>query len=79
MYFLDNQTPKFLIHKPRKFLHTHFTIQLIFVTIHESHCIFFGTIYGSHYTILANFYLYLQYFQQKNFSFNKISQSQIDH
>ena len=24
---------------------------------------FFGIIYGSHYTILANFYLYLQYFQ----------------
>ena len=24
---------------------------------------FFDTIYGSYYTILANFYLYLQYFQ----------------
>ena len=24
----------------------------------------FGTIHGSHYTILTDFYLYLQYFQQ---------------
>ena len=38
----------------------------------------FGTIHGSHYTISANFYLYLQYVQQKVFSFNKISQSQTD-
>ena len=36
----------------------------------------FGTIYGSHYTISVKFYLYLQYFQQKNFSFSKISESQ---
>ena len=35
--------------------------------------ILFGTIYEFHYTILANFYFYLQYFQQKNFSFRKIS------
>ena len=34
----------------------------LFSTIHESHC-----------TISANFYLYLQYFQQKVFSFSKIS------
>ena len=34
---------------------------------------FFGTIHRSHYTISSNFYLYLQYFQQKVFSFNKIS------
>ena len=32
----------------------------------------FDTIHGSHYTILVNFYLYLQYFQQKVFNFNKI-------
>ena len=38
----------------------------------------FGTIYEYHYTISANFYLYLQYFQQKNFSFSKISGSQTD-
>ena len=25
----------------------------------------FGTIHGFHYTILANFYFYLQYFQKK--------------
>ena len=33
----------------------------------------FSTIYGFHSTISANFYLYLQYFQQKNFNFRKIS------
>ena len=38
----------------------------------------FGIIHGSHYTISANFYLYLQYFQQKVFSFSKINRSQID-
>ena len=35
----------------RLFLITYFTTQFIFATIHESH-----------YTILANFYLYLPYF-----------------
>ena len=45
------------------FLLTYFTIQLIFTTIYESHC-----------TISMNFYLYLLYFQQKIFSFNKISE-----
>ena len=30
----------------------------------------FGTIYEFHYIISANFYLYLQYFQQKVFSFS---------
>ena len=38
----------------------------------------FGTIYGSYCTILTNFYLYLQYFQQKVFSFSKINGSQTD-
>ena len=38
--------------------------------------IFFDTIYGSHYTISANFYIYLKYFQQKVFNFNKINGSQ---
>ena len=37
----------------------------LFDIIHESHCI-----------ISANFYFYLQYFQQKVFSFNKIIGSQ---
>ena len=41
--------------------------------------IFLGTIYGSHCTISANFYLYLQYFQQKVFSFSKINESQTDY
>ena len=40
--------------------------------------VLFGTIYGFHCIISANFYLYLLYIQQKNFSFNKISGSQID-
>ena len=35
--------------------------------------VLFGTIYESYYTISANFYIYLQYFQQKVFNFNKIS------
>ena len=39
---------------------------------------FFDTIHGSHGTISANFYLYLQYFQQKVFSFSKINGSQKD-
>ena len=38
----------------------------------------FSTIHRSHYTISANFYLYLQYFQQKIFNFSKISGSQTD-
>ena len=38
----------------------------------------FNTIHGSHYTISTNIYLYLQYFQQKVFNFNKISGFQID-
>ena len=38
----------------------------------------FDIIHGSHYIISANFYIYLQYFQQKVFSFSKISWSQID-
>jgi len=61
----------------RLFLRTYLTIWLIFVTIHEFHCIF-GTIYKFYYIILANFYIYLQYFQQKKFSFNKKSKSQTD-
>ena len=38
----------------------------------------FSIIHGFHCTILANFYFYLQYFQQKIFSFGKISESQTD-
>ena len=35
--------------------------------------VLFGTIHESYYIISANFYLYLKYFQQKIFNFNKIS------
>ena len=35
--------------------------------------VFFGTIYEFYCTILVNFYLYLQYFQQNFFSFSKIN------
>ena len=38
----------------------------------------FGTIHRSYFTIPTNIYIYLQYFQQKVFSFSKISGSQID-
>ena len=38
----------------------------------------FDTILKFHYTISTNFYIYLQYFQQKVFYFNKISRSQTD-
>ena len=40
--------------------------------------VLFVIIYRFHCTISVNFYLYLQYFQQKLFSFNKISGSQIN-
>ena len=39
----------------------------LFDTIHRSHCI-----------VSTNFYLYLQYFQQKFSSFSKINESQMD-
>ena len=39
----------------------------------------FDTSHGSYCIILAKFYIYLQYFQQKkNFNFSKISEFQID-
>ena len=57
------------------FLPTYFTIQFIFATIHGPTALF-GTIHGFHYTISINFYLYLQYFQQKIFNFSKINGSQ---
>ena len=56
---------------------TYFTIQLNFDIIHGPIALF-DTIHESHYTISANFYLYLQYFQQKVFNFSKISGSQTD-
>ena len=39
---------------------------------------FFDTIYEFYCTISVNFYLYLQYFQQKIFNFNKLSRFQIN-
>ena len=51
----------------------------LFLLLFMNHTVLFGTIYGSHYIISINFYLYLQYFQQKIFCFSKISRSQIDH
>ena len=39
--------------------------------------VFFDTTHGSYCTILANFYLYLQYFQQKIFNFYKIKRNLI--
>ena len=38
----------------------------------------FCIIHGSYCTISVNFYFYLLYFQQKVFSFSKISRSQTD-
>ena len=40
--------------------------------------VLFDTIHRSHYTISVKFYIYLQYFQKKVFSFNKINRSQTD-
>ena len=45
-------------------LPTYFTIQLIFLTIHESTTLF-GTIHGSHYTISTNFYFIYTIFSKK--------------
>ena len=50
----------------------------LFLLLFIGSIILFGTIYGFHCTILVNFYLYLQYFQQKVFNFSKISKSQTD-
>ena len=57
------------------FLPTYFTIQFILL-LYIGFTTLFGTIHESHYIILASFYIYLQYFQQKVFNFNKISGSQ---
>ena len=50
----------------------------LFLLLLMSFTAFFGTIHGFHCTISANFYIYLQYFQQKVFSFSKINRSQTD-
>ena len=50
----------------------------LFLLLFKGLIILFDTIHISHYIISTNFYLYLQYFQQKVFNFSKISGSQID-
>ena len=50
----------------------------LFLLLFMSFTVLFDVIYGSHYTILANFCLYLQYFQQKILSFSKISEFSTD-
>ena len=42
----------------------------LFLLLFMSITAFFGIIHESYSTILANFYLYLQYFQQKIFNFS---------
>ena len=50
----------------------------LFLLLFMNFITLFGNISGSYCTILDNFYLYLQYFQQENFCFSKISGSQTD-
>jgi len=50
----------------------------LFLLLFIGPIVFFGTIHRSHSTISVNFYLYLQYFQQNDFSFSKISRSQMN-
>ena len=50
----------------------------LFLLLFMSHTALFCTIFRSHYIISTNFYFYLQYFQQKIFSFSEINESQTD-
>ena len=50
----------------------------LFLLLFISSIVIFGTIHEPHCTISVNFYLYLQYFQQKVFSFSKTNESQKD-
>ena len=88
--FSVKSTYNFSIHQPKKKkkvkIHTvsiflAYFCQLIlpfslFLLLFMDLTALFGTIHISHYTVSTNIYLYLQYFQQKIFSFNKISGSQ---
>ena len=47
----------------------------LFLLLYIGLIVLFNSTYGSYCTISTNSYLYLSYFQQKNFSFNKISRS----
>ena len=48
----------------------------LFLLLFISLTALFDTIHRFHYTISTNFNIYLQYFQQKNFSLSKINRSQ---
>ena len=50
----------------------------LFLLLFMGLTVLFSTIYKSYCIISVNFYHYLQYFQQKVFSFSKISRSQTD-
>ena len=50
----------------------------LFLLLFMSSAALFGIIHKSHCTVSTNFYLYLQYFQQKIISFNKINGSYTD-
>ena len=50
----------------------------LFFLLFMGFVVLFDTIHESHYTISANFYIYLQYFQQKKFNFSIINRSQTD-
>ena len=50
----------------------------LFLLLFMGPTVLLGTIHESYYTISANYYLYLQHFQQKVFNFSKISRSQMD-
>ena len=52
--------------------------RLFFCSVFMGFIALFDIIYESYFTISANFYLYLQYFQQKVFNFSKISGFQTD-
>ena len=49
----------------------------LFLLLFTNSIVLFYITHEFHYTISANFYLYLQYFQQKVFNFNKINGFQI--
>ena len=53
-------------------------LYILFLVLFMGLTALFDTIHGPHCTISANFYIYLQYFRQKVFNFNKISRSQTD-
>ena len=50
----------------------------LFLLLFIGFTILFDTIHRFHYTISIKFYIYLQYFQEKVFCFNKINAFQTD-